>query len=224
MADPRSPTRVEAKPGFPGLVDLRVRGLLASSQAWRLTAPAALLAVSACAYVDPGCILPGQGSSPRRHGSLLHLAFRLPESSFESFDVSQDGGATYTSHQATLCQRMDTEQFHAVLQAWSSPALQTYAEGECGPGWSFGRVGSEEPCPGARQRSLERRWSSGPYMIVDVHIDGGPLTLFWDLEGALPIELEAPMANTLGVVCAESRALKRSVRRRAPALAAMAGC
>lgn len=198
---------------------------MALRQVGKLAAAAALLAISACAYIDPGCFLPGQGSNLLRHGVLLRLAFRLPGGGFESFDVSRDGGVTYVSYQATLCQRMDAEHVRAVLQAWARPGMANFAEGECGPGWFFGRLsGYEEPCPGARRWMIDHRGNFGHYMMVDIHIADGPFTLFWDFEGPLPDELEAPLASTLGMACADSRALRRSVRRRAPELAAMAGC
>lgn len=52
----------------------------------------------------------------------------------------------------------------------------------------------------------------------------GPVRFFWGLESSLPVELEESFSGTLRILCEESGRLRRTVRRRLPAVAAKAGC
>ncbi len=187
------------------------------------TAGAALLAVSACAYIDPACIFPGQGAGWRPK-KLLSLNVVAPAGSLQSFRVNLTGGVTYMSHEATFCDSMNEGQMHALVAAWTVPELKSYAAGTCGPGWSFGRLGDWEACPGAREWELGLRRSLGRWISMDMRLDGVVHALTWDLEVPLPPELEAIVADTLSVACTESGAFRRRLRGRAPELAAMAQC
>ncbi len=198
-------------------------GLQAHLPLGRLAAAAALLAVSACAYIDPVCLFPGQGAGWRPK-KLLSLDVVAPAGSFQSFKVNLTGGVTYMKHEATLCDSMNEGQMRALAEAWTVPELESLAAGTCGPGWSFGRLGDGEACPGAREWELGLRRSWGRRISLDMRLDGVVHALTWDLEEPLPPELEAIVADTLSVACTESGAFRRRLRSRVPELAAMAQC
>ena len=198
---------------------------------WRLVSGVVVAAsgVMACTYVDPQCLLPGFGhSAVREHGVLLQSSFILKFKRYsDAFSLTVDGagGVEYSEGYGELqtCRRLGEGQEGALADLWTKNVIGQSVP-RCGPGYEFRRWDDQGACQDDRGQWVRRRRDFLPYAEMRYYADEGPVSFFWDLESELPEELEAAFADSLGLLCVESRRLARNLRRSVPELAARAGC
>ena len=188
---------------------------------------------------DPGCLKEqygmashgpprlsiGIGSFPRRFYRESAF-FRVHDSGFTAFSRE-------VPYQPLYCDRMTAGDLDRLKALWENPALVPAAREEpCSAGFAFwtGR------CPAACTETVAkfRRSEWGPpdepgvaplLKLTWNHLtDSAGWQLYWDLESPLPPPVEAAVAETVKMVCAQSGSFQRRFRRHLPELAERFDC
>lgn len=201
---------------------------------WRsastVTVVAMTMAFTACHYVDPQCLAPGFGIGARReHGVLFQLNLNLPLKRYTetiSLFVDGSGGVQYSeaSGDISTCRRLSDEEKEGLSSVWSGEALLESLP-QCGPGYAYSHYAADGSCRASRRELSDRRLAfSLSHAEVLYNTEDRSVSFSWDLESALPEELEGAFTNTLGLLCGGSSRLGRNLRRSVPELAERAGC
>lgn len=148
---------------------------------------------------------------------------------FDLFTIGAAGGSEFSQliEGFTACQRFSEDQLDEFRRLWTDLAEGLDAGAECGKGYAYTPYGSghdDRSCAEAWGEQARRHREKLRNVRLTYYAESGPVRFFWDLESPLPSELERSFSGTLGILCGESGRLSRDVRRRLPAVAAMAGC
>lgn len=157
-----------------------------------------------------------------------YARFRAHDDGFTAFSC-------YPAEPPMYCGRMAADDLGRLGALWEHPTVVSAAQEEpCSGGFAYGAEGRARACP-----ETVREFHRHHREAVRGEVDLGPLFrllwyespgfaerrfFYWDLESPLPPALEDAVAETVKIVCAESKTFQRRFHRHLPELAKSFGC
>jgi len=188
---------------------------------------------------DPGCL--GEQYSFTRHG-LPRLKVSMgwfPSRYYQyaSFRVHDDGFTAFSRYgplePPLFCGRMAADDLSRLGALWDPTTVSAAQEEPCRGGFAFWTEGLAPACPETVEKFLRNDWAPRGevdrvplfrlewYELPDF---GERRFFYWDLESPLPPVIEDAVAETVKMVCAESKIFQRRFHRHLPELAESFGC
>ena len=185
---------------------------------------------------DPGCLSVASHGPPRLSVGIgpFPRLFYLQSADFRVHDDGFTAFSRYGPLEPPLyCGRMRAGEQDRLKEVWEDPELVAAAQQEpCSEGYAFWTGGPPTAC---RETVVRFRGSVfPPYDYTDFppqfRLTWNDLRgssgwqLNWDFEATLPPAVEDAVAETVKIVCAESKMFRRRFHRHLPEIAETFGC